>query len=52
MQVYGGEKYSEGLFQSLKTIYATEGIREGLFRGVRFDLDQSAGGGGGRCVTR
>ena len=34
MQVYGGEKYSEGLFQSLKTIYATEGIKRGLFRGV------------------
>ena len=34
MQVYGGEKYSEGLFQSLKTIYETEGIRRGLFRGV------------------
>lgn len=34
MQVYGGEKYSEGVFQSLKTIYETEGIRRGLFRGV------------------
>ena len=32
--MYGGEKYSEGLFQSLKTIYATEGIKRGLFRGV------------------
>ena len=34
MQVYGGSAYPEGLFKSLKTIYETEGVRRGLFRGV------------------
>lgn len=34
MQVYGGSAYSGGLFKSLKTIYETEGVRRGLFKGV------------------
>ena len=34
MQVYGGEAYPGGLLAGLRTIYETEGIRKGLFKGV------------------
>ena len=34
MQVYGGDAYPGGLFAGLRTIYETEGIRRGLFKGV------------------